>query len=267
MYVLEQAEMTEDRRQHSGEKEHHWQKIEIVQLGEEFLLFDTTRERSQVRYSDNGAFAGMRSSICLETGFLGRLPISISAAPYAKARYAVITPFDREQGYPIDKEDLSLPSRMAKISRMKRELAEAIEGLYLFVFVANEDMLLNALLHTLSSGNATAPESAHASMLRYLFLTLKFPRGSSFTARASFNLQRPLLRFGPFFPSDTGPLPGKMSTTLAPPQTASERGASHIGNAKHGEDIREGYDILLPFDQAKLQMIRARFLFLPNPDD
>ncbi len=61
MYVLERAEMAENKQRQSAEKEHFWQKIELVQLGEEFLLFDTTRERTQVRASDDGVFAGLRS--------------------------------------------------------------------------------------------------------------------------------------------------------------------------------------------------------------
>jgi hypothetical protein len=255
--------MTEDKRQQGAEKEHFWQKIEIVQLGEEFLLFDTSRERTQVRSSDDGAFAGMRSSIRLETGFLGRLPISISAAPYAKARYAVITPFEREQGYPLDKEDLFLPSRVAKMSRLKRELPGAIEGLYLLVFVANEDMVFNGMLQALLPETA-APGRDGTSMLRHLFLTLKFPRGSSFTARALFNPQRRLLRFGPFFPSDTGPLPSEAGTPSTAGKSASGRGAISNANTRRGEDLTEGCDILLPFDQAKLQTIRGRFLFLPG---
>ncbi len=256
--------MTEDKRRRGAEKEHFWQKIEIVQLGEEFQLFDLSRERTQVRFSDDGAFAGLRSSIRLETGFLGRLPLSISAAPYAKARYSVITPFERERGYPLDQEDLSLPSRAAKIGRLQYELAEVIEGLYLLVFVANEDMALNGMLQALLLENAAAPHARDgATLLRHLFLTLKFPRGSSFTARALFNPQRSLLRFGSFFPSDTGPLPtGKGSISTAG-NGASGRGPLHNGNALAAEDLSEGCDILLPFDQEKLQMIRARFLFLP----
>jgi hypothetical protein len=258
--------MTEDKRRRGAEKESFWQKIEIVQLGEEFLLFDTSRERTQVRYSDDGAFAGMRSSIRLETGFLGGLPISISAAPDAKARYAVITPFEREQGYPLDKEDLSLASRVAKMNRLKHELPGAIEGLYLLVFVADEDMALNGMLQTLLL-ESPAPAKDSSSMLRQLFLTLKFSRGSSFTARALFNPQRRLLRFGPFFPSDTGPLPSEAATPPSTGRGALGRGTFSNADVKKGEDLTEGCDILLPFDQAKLQTIRARFLFLPGPDE
>jgi hypothetical protein len=258
--------MTEDKRQQGSEKEHFWQKIEIVQLGEEFLLFDTARERTQVRYSDDGAFAGMRSSIRLETGILGRLPISISAAPYAKARYAVITPFEREQGYPLDKEDLFLPSRVEKMSRLKRELPGAIEGLYLLVFVVNEDMALNGMLQALLVETEAAGRDS-SPLLHQLFLTLKFPRGSSFTARAFYNAQRRLLRFGPFFPSDTGPLPSEAATAPSAGKSASGRGSISNAHAKRGEDLTEGCDILLPFDQAKLQTIRGRFLFLPGADE
>jgi hypothetical protein len=259
--------MTEEQRERGTEKEHFWQRIEIIQLGEEFLPFDASRERTQVRHSDDGAFAGMRASIRLETGFLGRLPISLSAAPYAKARYAVITPFNRELGYPLDKEDLALPSRAAKMSRLKSELTDVIEGLYLLVFVAREDIASNALLQAFLSQGAAETTRDTSLLLRCLFLTLKFPRGSSFTARALFNPQRNLLRFGPFFPSDTGPLPTAAATRALPGKGAVGRAATQHGNAKQEEDLSEGCDILLPFEQEQLQTIRARFLFLPNLEE
>ena len=116
----------EKQQQHIREKEQYWRNIETVQLGQEFPLFDTDRNRTQVRYSDDGSFAGLKSSIRLETGFLGKLNISISAAPYTKSRYAVVTPFDPKQGYPVDTDDLSFHRRVVKISKMRHELADAI---------------------------------------------------------------------------------------------------------------------------------------------
>lgn len=258
--------MTEDEKQHIKEKEQYWRDIETVQLGEDFLLFDSVRNRTQVRHSDNGSFAGMKSSIRLETGFLGKLNISITAAPYTKERYTVITPFDREQGYPIDKDDLSFHSRVAKISIMKRALAQAIEGLYLFVFVAGEDMSLNSMLQALLQENSHAPERDVVSMLRHLFLTLKFPNGSSFTARASFKTRMQLLLFNTFFPSDTGPLPRIGSAPFSTPKTAGGHRTIQNFNEEQEEDRSEGFDILLPFDLAKLKTIQAKFLFLPNLD-
>src|SRR5437879_2494231 len=46
-----------------------------------------------------------------------------------------------------------------------------------------------------------------ATMLERLFLTLTFPGGSSFTARAIYTTSRLFLLFRTFFPTDTGPLP------------------------------------------------------------
>src|SRR5205807_3375118 len=155
--------------------------------------FDTDRNRTQVRYSDDGSFAGMKSSIRLETGFLGKLNISISAAPYTKSRYAVVTPFDPKQGYPVDTDDLSFHRRVVKISKMRHELADAIEGLYLFVFITDEDLSLNGRMQALLQENATLTGSDIASMLHHLFLTLKFPNGSSVTARAMYDTHQRLL--------------------------------------------------------------------------
>src|SRR5947209_10187598 len=187
--------MAEKEQQHIREKEQYWRNIEIVRLGQEFLLFDTVRNRTQVRYSDDGSFAGMKSSIRLETGFLGKLNISISAAPYTKSRYAVVTPFDPKQGYPIDTDDLSFQRRVVKISKIRQELADVIEGLYLFVFETDEDLSLNGRMQALLQENATLPGNDIASMLRHLFLPLTFLKGPSFTARVMYDMQQRLLLF------------------------------------------------------------------------
>src|SRR5258706_15786584 len=206
-FGAEQVRMSEEEKLHISEKEQYWRNIQTVQIGEEFLLFDIARNRTQIRYSDDGSFGGLKSSIRLEAGRLGKLNISISAAPYIKGRYAMVNPFEREQGYPIDADDLSLSSRIAKFHKIKRERAEAIQGLYLFVFVTEEDMSLNGKMQALWQETATLQENDIASLFHHLFLTLKFPNGSSFTARAFFDTRQRLLLFRTFFPSDTGPLP------------------------------------------------------------
>jgi hypothetical protein len=97
-----------------------------------------------------------------------------------------------------------------------------------------------------------------------LFLTLKFPGGASFTAQAHLYAHRPLLLFRTFFPSDTGPLP-RVSTMLSPAAEVSvERATSSDTFQEPGQDRSEGFDLLVPFDLAKLQTIRARFLFLAS---
>ena len=258
--------MSEEEKLHISEKEQYWRNIQTVQIGEEFLLFDTARNRTQIRYSDDGSFGGLKSSIRLEAGRLGKLNISISAAPYVKGRYAVVNPFEREQGYPIDAADLSLPSRIAKFHKIKRELAEAIQGLYLFVFVTEEDMSLNGSVQALWQETATLQENDIASLFHHLFLTLKFPNGSSFTARAFFDIRQRLLLFRTFFPSDTGPLPNVGSMPSSTQKTAGGNGIAPSANAEQRKGRNEGFDLLLPFDLEKLKTILAKFLFLPNVD-
>ena len=254
--------MSEEEKLHISEKEQYWRNIQLVQLGEEFLLFDTTRNRTQVRYSDDGSFGGLKSSIRLEASRLGKLNISISAAPYVKGRYAMVNPFERAQGYPIDAEDLSLPSRIAKFNKMKRELSGTIQGLYLFVFVTTEDMSLNGRMQALLQENETLPENEISSLVHHLFLTLKFPNGSSFTARATFDSRQRLLLFRTFFPSDTGPLPGMGGIPSTSKKTIGGNSTTTDSNIGQGE----GFDLLLPFDLDKLKTIQAKFLFLPNVD-
>jgi hypothetical protein len=247
--------MQEHEARRSGEQGVAWREIPLARLGEGFLLFDPNRKSTQSRYDDDGLFAGLRSNIRLESGYLGKLNISIVASPYAKARYAVLTPFDRDQGYPLDRDDLSAQSRAAKISKMQRDRPESIQGLYLFVFVATEDMRANGMLQALLQEEAPPPERDISSLLRHLFLTLKFPNGSSFSARASFNRQLRLILFQTFFPSDTGPLPAPGAT-----------GREIVPYGPEGGGKTEGYDLLLPFDLPLLQTIQASFLYLPNLD-
>ena len=254
--------MSEEEKLHISEKEQYWRNIQLVQLGEEFLLFDTARNRTQVRYSDDGSFGGLKSSIRLEASRLGKLNISISAAPYVKGRYAMVNPFERAQGYPIDTEDLSLPSRIAKFNRMKRELSGTTQGLYLFVFVTTEDMSLNGRMQALLQKDETSPGNDVASLFHHLFLTLKFPNGSSFTARATFDSRQRLLLFRTFFPSDTGPLPNMGSMPSSNQKTTGGNTTTTNSNIEQGE----GFDLLLPFDLEKLKTIQAKFLFLPNVD-
>jgi len=252
--------MTDDKKQRFGAQENRWKNVEVVRPGEEFLLFDTRRNSTQVRYSDDRSFAGIRSSIRLDTGFLGKLNISIATVPYIKERYAVLTPFDPKQGYLIDRDDLSLQSRLIKISRMRREHAGTIEGLYLFVYVAYEDILSNGLAQALLQEDVQEQESEKVLLLRHLFLTLQFP--DTFTARAQFNTPRGFLLFRTFFPADTGPLPRVGSGQ----QTTPGRGANQSSQEELAGDRTEGFDLLLPFDLEKVKTIQARFLFLPDLD-
>ena len=226
-----------------------WDAIEVVQPGEKFLLFHPARNGTTIRHSDDGYFAGIKSGIRLKTSFLpSPLNLSIATAPYIMERSAVITPFDRNQGYPLNTEDLSLRSRRSKISRMKRELAQSVEGLYLFVFAADEDQPFRGMIQELLEESAYTLTSASTSLLHHLYLTLTFPNGSSFTARALPNTNRLGLLFNTFFPSDTGPLPVEnVVSTTKPPAS-----------------LEEGLRLLLPFHLEMVQSVQATFLVLPE---
>lgn len=256
--------MAKNENQSFHEKEYPRQHSERVRPGEDFLLFDPSRKSTHIRYSDDGVFAGLRSSILLETGFLGNLTLSSVAAPYVKERSAVLTPFDRERGYPLDQDDLFVQRRMAKMHRMKRERVGTIQGLSLFVFGESEDGTDNTLVQAFLSENLPAQENEQIAHLRRLFLTLKFPGGAFFTARVQLNAQRPFLLFRTFFPSDTGPLP-RVGNPPSPSQEISSEPRPIVGpSQKQEQDRTEGFDLLVPFDAAKLQTIQAQFLFLPS---
>jgi hypothetical protein len=241
--------MAREERANLRAQETSWDTIEVVQPGEKFLLFHPARNSTTIRRSDNGSFGGIKSSIRLKTSFLpSPLNISITTAPYIMERSAVITPFDRSQGYPLDTEDLSLRTRRTKISRMKRELAQSVEGLYLFVFAADEDQPFRGMMQEFLDESAYILASASTSLLHHLYLTLTFPNGSSFTARALPNTNRLSLLFNTFFPSDTGPLPieNTISTTKPP------------------MNMEEGLRLLLPFHLEMVQSVQATFLVLPE---
>src|SRR6266480_141693 len=146
---------------------------------------------------------------------------------------------------------ISLQSRIKKIARLKSELAEGVEGLGLVVFASYEDLPLHSRLRLHSESNSASLEPEIAALLERIFLTLIFPGGSSFTARAIYTTSRLLLLFRTFFPTDTGPLP-------VPKKVPEE-----VDNLS----IEEGFRILLPFDVEQVQTIRAKFLVLPGSEE
>ena len=160
---------------------------------------------------------------------------------------SVVAPFDRSKGYPLDQEDFSLQSRIKKIIRLKNELAESMEGLGLVVFASYDDLPLHSQLRLNPENNATFLSPEIVSLLERVFLTLTFPGGASFSARAIYTTGRLFLLFRTFFPTDTGPLP--VPKTLP-------------GEIDH-LSVEEGFRLLLPFDVEQVQTIRAKFLLLP----
>ena len=224
------------------ERDERWNSIQIVHQGDVFPLLHLSKNGTTTRIDDNGFFGGIASRIRLQTGLFETLNISIAAAPYVMQRGSVVAPFERYKGYPLDQEDFSLQSRIKKIARLKSELAENVEGLGLVVFAAYEDLPLHSKMRL-------TPEIA--ALLERVFLTLTFPGGSSFTARAIYTSSQLFLLFRTFFPTDTGPLPV--------PKTVPEE----VDNLS----IEEGFRILLPFDVEQVQTIRAKFLLLPDSDE
>jgi hypothetical protein len=233
------------------ERDAHWNSIHIVHPGEVFPLFHLARNGTTTRYDDNGLFGGIASHIRLQTGLLDPLHISIAAAPYALQRAAAIAPFDRHKGYPLDQEDLSLQSRIKKVARIKHELAEIVEGLGLVVFAAYDDLPLHSKMRAIQENGSPSLPPDIAALLERVFLTLTFPGGSSFTARAVCNTNRLFLLFRTFFPTDTGPLPVGDS----------------VSAELDGLSMEEGFRILLPFDVEQVQTIRAKFLLLSSSNE
>lgn len=131
---------------------------------------------------------------------------------------------------------------------MKCELAQPIEGLYLFVFAADEDQPFHGMIQELLEEGAYTLSSGSISLLHQLYLTLTFPNGSSFTARALPNTNRLGLLFNTFFPSDTGPLPVEQA----------------LPATKSPVNLEEGLRLLLPFNLEMVQAVQARFLVLPD---
>ncbi len=230
------------------ERDTHWNTIQVVHPGEVFPLFHLATNGTTTRIDDNGLFAGIASRIRLQTGLLDPLNVSIVAAPYALQRGSAIAPFDRHKGYPLDQEDLSSQSRIKKIARMKRELTETVEGLGLIVFAAYDDLPVHSKMRAYQVNGSPSLPPEIVTLLERLFLTLTFPGGSSFTARAVYNSNRLFLLFRTFFPADTGPLP-VVDSVPAELESLS---------------IEEGFRILLPFDVEQVQTIRAKFLLLPS---
>ena len=228
------------------ERDEHWNAIQIVHQGEVFPLLHLSNNGTTTRIDDNGLFGGIASRIRLHTGLFDTLNISIAAAPYVLQKGSVVAPFEQYKGYPLDQDDFSLQSRIKKIARLKSKLAENVEGLGLVVFAAYDDLPLHSKMRLNSDSNSTFLNPEIATLLERLFLTLTFPGGSSFTARAIYTTSRLFLLFRTFVPTDTGPLP-------VPKNMPAE-----VDNVS----IEEGFRILLPFDVEQVQTIRAKFLLL-----
>jgi hypothetical protein len=229
-------------------RDERWNDIQIVHQGEVFPLLHLSRNGTTTRIDDNGFFGGIASRIRLQTGLFDTLNISIAAAPYVMQKGSVVAPFERSKGYPLNQEDFSLQSRIKKITRLKNELAESVEGLGLVFFASYDDLPLHSKLRLSSDNNSSFLNPEIVSLLERIFLTLTFPGGSSFSARAIYTTGRLFLLFRTFFPTDTGPLPV--------PKTIPEE----VNNLS----IEEGFRILLPFDIEQVQTICAKFLLLPG---
>jgi len=228
------------------ERDERWNDIQLVHQGEMFPLLLLSRNGTTTRIDDNGLFGGIASRIRLQTGSLDTLNISIAAAPYVLQRGSVVAPFERHQGYPLDQEDFSVQSRIKKLARLKNELAENVEGLGLVVFAAYEDLPLHSKLRLNPESGSTFLNPEIAAFLECVYLTLTFPGGSSFTARAIYTTSRLFLLFRTFFPTDTGPLPVPKAVPV------------EVDNLS----IEEGFRILLPFDVERVQTLCAKFLLL-----
>jgi hypothetical protein len=243
--------MAQSQNRWMEERDEHWNSIQIVHQGEVFPLLHLSKNGTTTRIDDNGLFGGIASRIRLQTGLFDTLNISIAAAPYVLQKGVVVAPFERYKGYPLDQEDFSLQSRIKKITRLKSELVESVEGLGLVIFAAYDDLPLHSKMRLNSDSTSTFLNPEIASLLERIFLTLTFPGGSSFSARAIYTTGRLFLLFRTFFPTDTGPLP-------VPKKMPEE-----VENVS----IEEGFRILLPFDVEQIQTIRAKFLLLPGSDE
>ena len=128
---------------------------------------------------------------------------------------------------------------------------ESVEGLGLVVFAAYDELPLHSKMRLNSDSTSTFLNPEIATLLQRVFLTLIFPGGSSFSARAIYTTGRLFLLFRTFFPTDTGPLPVP----------------KYVPEEVENVSIEEGFRILLPFDIEQVQTIRAKFLLLPGPDE
>jgi hypothetical protein len=250
MYSREREKMAHKQNRWIEERDAPWDSTQTVHPGEVFPLLHLARNGTTTRIDDNGSFAGIASRIRLQTRLFDTLNISIAAAAYALQRGAVVAPFERHKGYPLDQEDFTLHSRIKKMARLKNVLDEVVEGLGLVVFAAFEDLPLHSKLRAIRGNGSSFLNPEMTALLEHVFLTLIFPGGSSFTARALCSTSRLFLLFRTFFPTDTGPLP---VPNLIPEELDSM-------------SIEEGFRILLPFDVERVQTIRAKFLLLHGSD-
>lgn len=246
-----------------------------VGIGQLFVLFppDNTREKDHKLLDKVAPGVWKRedySSLVVNSGLVAPFKMfpetCIGQSPF---NTDFIAPFNPELGYIITGEDLSVPTRLEKMRRMREE--GMIRRVYnkdistaLYVSSRDPESLRYATFDSdyekkafKELGFLSGVEVWKFGLPNYLFkpeiveqlkkirLQLFFPK-SQYEARLEEELlNEGKLSFELFYPLDTGPLP----------VVDSEEDAIHL---------KKGLHLYLPSDMAKLQQISAKFVLGEN---
>lgn len=208
------------------------QKPEIIQLNQEFALFDPRFTKAM---SPDHEASYYRSNIILQTGILPDLSFEIEARLPSDSLYKkdVISPFSPSLGYQITEDDLDPQNREEKLKRFFRSLIQEVDFKEPYLWVYGKDKSKRIL-----------PE--HGKILNRLRFQVSFP-SSDYEGYIHYDsLHYPddfHIFFVDYHPLDTGPL------------------------AKvyfDGEYLPKDFTLLLPKDFKRLQQIRGKFVLAPQ---
>ncbi|MDO8618615.1 MAG: hypothetical protein Q7R49_01565 [Candidatus Daviesbacteria bacterium] len=247
------------------EEERH--KTEIVQLGQDFTLFNPDRIKIRKVLGDSGdwrqgTILDIKSEIFLSVSPLPNIPIEISADLGALYRYFGVTPFDPDIGVPITPEDFDVELRIKKWSELRRkrieEIGKAVTNplhereeprapLSLSIEVDAhifDDPRLSVLGHyNKREYVATEIKPEVQEVFRHLALTLIFPESSWSGVPDGMEANKSgRLYFVYFLPS------GSPTLAVAPKRGWDEGGA-----------MNKGVQLFVPDNLKELALIKGRF--------
>lgn len=252
--------------EHANKETSKSPEIKIVHFNEEFTPFLLTKETEKMSRGElttyyNSLTNGIPIGLEIQDGI--RIPFFIRASPANSSKLWTITPFDPEEGYQIDKRDLTFEGRRNKL-RALMSLEENSKlvllpkaPLWLEIYSKDRSNLIKALCEK-SGGESEKDKIPQETLdlLKKIRMEASFPNGKFVSEPLlDFPWKDPLgldviLNFNSFYPEDTGPLP-----TTGHLPTADQYDGTFLADIL----CEKGIAINLPDNPEKLGQIRMNF--------
>lgn len=222
----------------AGKKEPQQPERRIIELGQKFHPFDPAESKVDTRrfYMGMNAYDNL-ITLDIEDENL-KINLNIYASPNRSLTVNTITPFDPNDGYKVEKEDLSFDTRVKKLRQMESK---------------DVDFQKSPLVFSIRENFASSLRNEEAgfrketlNVLGRLRVQVRLERGSFEAGIWKTSLESVLgLWFKDFYPQDTGPLASDDSFYM-----------------------QEGLLLHLTNDPEKLKQVEVRFVLVPeNQED